>query len=55
MKDLTRSNIQRQNILNNKYALKRISEYIGLSYNLLPTLMSVTKLLFWDFLILEHF
>ncbi len=30
MKDLTTSDIQRQNILNNKYALKRISEYIGL-------------------------
>lgn len=29
MKDLTTSDIQRQNILNNKYALKRISEYIG--------------------------
>ena len=29
MKDLTTSDIQRQNILNNKFALKRISEYIG--------------------------
>lgn len=30
MKNLTNSNIDRQNILNNKYALKRIQEYIGL-------------------------
>lgn len=30
MKDLTNSNVQRQNILNNKYALERIQEYIGL-------------------------
>jgi hypothetical protein len=30
MKDLTTSNIQRQNILNNKYALQRIQEYVGL-------------------------
>lgn len=29
MKDLTNSNIERQNILNNKYALRRIQEYIG--------------------------
>ncbi len=30
MKDLTKSNIDRQNILNNHYALERIQEYIGL-------------------------
>ncbi|MFZ2283629.1 MAG: hypothetical protein WAV86_07120 [Lutibacter sp.] len=29
MKDLTNSNIERQNILNNKYALRRLQEYIG--------------------------
>ena len=29
MNDLTNSNIQRQNILNNKYAIQRIQEYIG--------------------------
>jgi hypothetical protein len=29
LKDLTNSNIERQNILNNKYALQRIQEYIG--------------------------
>jgi len=31
MKDLTNSNIDRQNILNNRFALQRIQEYIGLS------------------------
>ncbi len=30
MKDLTNSIIERQNILNNQYALERIQEYIGL-------------------------
>jgi hypothetical protein len=30
-KDLTNSGIERQNILNNKYALQRIQEYIGLT------------------------
>ena len=29
MKSLTDSNIERQNILNNKYALERIQGYIG--------------------------
>ena len=29
MKDLTNSNIARQNILNNRYALERVQEYIG--------------------------
>lgn len=30
-KDLTNSGVERQNILNNKYALQRIQEYIGLT------------------------
>src|SRR5665647_1760912 len=30
-KDLTNSGIERQNILNNKYALDRIQEYVGIS------------------------
>lgn len=30
MKDLTNSNIERQNILNNKYALQRIQDYVGI-------------------------
>jgi hypothetical protein len=30
MKNLTTSNIERQNILNNKYALQRIREFVGL-------------------------
>ena len=29
MKDLTNSNIERQNILNNKYAIQSIHDYIG--------------------------
>lgn len=31
MKNLTTSNIERQNILNNKYALQQIQDYIGLT------------------------
>ena len=31
MKDLTNSNIDRQNILNNRFAITRIQEYIGIS------------------------
>jgi hypothetical protein len=31
MKDLTNSTVERQNILNNKYALQRIQDYIGFS------------------------
>ncbi|HNY62112.1 MAG TPA: hypothetical protein PLH70_00245 [Bacteroidales bacterium] len=31
MKDLTNSNIDRQNILNNRFALEKIQEYIGVS------------------------
>jgi hypothetical protein len=30
MKDLTNSDIDRQNILNNTYALEQIQEYVGL-------------------------
>lgn len=30
MKDLTTSNIERQNILNNSYALQSIQKYVGL-------------------------
>ncbi|MDA3906632.1 MAG: hypothetical protein PF484_11210 [Bacteroidales bacterium] len=31
MKNLTDSNIDRQNILNNRFALEKIQEYVGLS------------------------
>jgi len=31
MKDLTTSTIDRQNILNNRFALQKIQEYIGFS------------------------
>ena len=34
MKDLTNSNIDRQNILNNKFALAKIQEFIGLPWML---------------------
>lgn len=30
MNDLTSSNVERQNILNNKYAIERVQEYVGL-------------------------
>lgn len=30
MKDLTNSTIERQNILNNKFALQHIQEYVGI-------------------------
>jgi hypothetical protein len=30
MKDLTNSNIDRQNILNNRYSLEKIQNFIGL-------------------------
>lgn len=30
MKDLTNSTIDRQNILNNRFALEKIQEYIGI-------------------------
>jgi hypothetical protein len=30
MKDLTNSNIDRQNILNNRFSLEKIQNYIGL-------------------------
>lgn len=31
MKDLTNSNIERQNILNNRFALQKIQEYVGIA------------------------
>jgi len=43
MKDLTNSNIDRQNILNNKYALDRIQEYIGFSGMLFQGEFKFTK------------
>lgn len=49
MKDLTTSNIQRQNILNNQYALKRISEYIGIQGLLFENEFKFTKKMVSDF------
>lgn len=49
MKDLTTSNIQRQNILNNKYALQRIQEYVGLEGMLFENEFRFTKTMVADF------
>lgn len=49
MKDLTSSNIQRQNILNNKYALERIQEYVGLEGMLFEGEFRFTKAMVADF------
>ena len=49
MKDLTTSNIQRQNILNNKYALQRIQEYVGLEGMLFEGEFRFTKAMVADF------
>jgi hypothetical protein len=49
MKDLTNSNIERQNILNNRYALDRIQEYIGLPAMLFEGEYWLTKQMVADF------
>lgn len=49
MKDLTNSNIERQNILNNRYALERIQEYIGLPALLFEGEYWLTKQMIADF------
>ena len=49
MKDLTNSNIERQNILNNKYALQRIQDYIGISGMLFEGEYKFTKSLVAQF------
>lgn len=49
MKELTESNIDRQNILNNKYALQRIQEYIGLPGMLFEGEYRFTKKMVADF------
>jgi hypothetical protein len=49
MKDLTNSNIPRQNIPNNKYALQRIQEYIGLEGILFEGEYRFTKEMLVDF------
>ena len=49
MKDLTNSNIERQNILNNRYAIERIQEYIGLPAILFEGEYWLTKQMIADF------
>jgi hypothetical protein len=49
MKDLTTSNIQRQNILNNKYAIQRIQEYVGLEGMLFEGEFRFTKAMVAEF------
>lgn len=49
MKDLTNSIIERQNILNNQYALERIQEYIGLPGMLFEGEYRFTKQMLADF------
>lgn len=49
MKDLTTSNIQRQNILNNKYAIQRIQEYVGMEGMLFEDEFRFTKAMVADF------
>ncbi len=48
-KDLTNSNIERQNILNNKYALERIQEYVGFRGILFEGEYKYTKKMVADF------
>jgi hypothetical protein len=49
MNDLTSSNIERQNILNNKYALERVQEYVGLTGMMFEGEYRFTKQMLADF------
>lgn len=49
MKDLTNSNIERQNILNNKYAIQRIQEYVGIEGMLFDGEYKFTKTMVTQF------
>jgi hypothetical protein len=49
MSDLTSSNIERQNILNNKYAIERLQEYVGLPGMLFQGEYCFTKQMLADF------
>ncbi len=48
-RDLVHSDIERQNILNNKYALEKIQEYIGFSGILFEGEYKYTKKMVADF------
>ena len=54
MKDLTNSNVERQNILNNRYALERVQEYIGLPAILFEGEYWLTKQMVADFFEVEE-
>jgi hypothetical protein len=54
MKDLTNSNIERQNILNNRYALERIQGYVGLPAILFEGEYWLTKQMVADFFEVEE-
>ncbi len=49
MKDLTNSNIERQNILNNRYALEQIQDYVGLPAILFESEYWLTKQMVAEF------
>lgn len=53
MKDLTTSNIERQNILNNKLAIQQIQEYIGFTGMLFENEYRFTKEMVSDFFEIE--
>ena len=54
MKDLTTSNIERQNILNNKFAIEQIQEYIGFTGLLFENEYRFTKDMVSDFFEIEE-
>ena len=54
MKDLLSSNIERQNILNNKFAIEQIQEYIGLPGMLFKDEYRFTKKMVADFFEIEE-
>ena len=54
MTDLTNSTIQRQNILNNKHALRRIQEYVGLEGMLFEGEYKYTKAMVSSFFNIEE-
>ncbi len=54
MQDLTNSNIERQNILNNRYALERIQDYIGLPAILFEDEYWLTKQMVAEFFEIEE-
>jgi len=54
MKDLTNSNIERQNILNNKFALQHIQEYVGIEGMMFEGEFKFTKTMVAQFFKIEE-